>query len=366
MIRFLDLKKSNAYYKKKLLEVCEKIIDSGWFVLGKELETFESNFARYCDSRFCLGVGNGLDALSLVLKAWKELKYIKDGDEIIVPGNTFIATIFAITSNNLKPVLVEPNENTFNINPNLIEDKINSKTKVILTVHLYGKISDMPKIVKVAEKYNLKILEDCAQAHGAEIENRKAGSWGDAGAFSFYPGKNLGALGDGGAITTNDINLYNTISCLRNYGSEQKYIHKLNGVNSRLDELQAGFLNIKLKNLTNEISHRRNIAEYYIKNINNSNVVTPCLHQANEHVWHLFVIRVKNRDRFIHFLKLHEIETLVHYPIPPHKQTALRSLENLHLPITEILHKECVSLPISGFQNIKSTKHIVKIINKYE
>ena len=270
MISFLDLKKINAQYREELITACTRVIDSGWYINGNELSQFENNFANYCGSKHAIGVANGLDALTLVLRAWKELGKLNDGDEVIVPANTYIASILAISANNLKPVLVEPDINTYNLDPKLIEQKITSKTKVILAVHLYGQLADMPSITRLAKKYNLLVLEDSAQAHGAEIEGKRAGNWGDASGFSFYPGKNLGALGDGGAITTNDDQLAELLNALRNYGSHEKYVNKYKGVNSRLDEIQAACLNIKLKYLDNTIKSRRNIAQVYQTNLQDS------------------------------------------------------------------------------------------------
>lgn len=301
MINFLDLKKINSQYREELISACTRVIDSGWYINGNELNEFENNFAKYCGTKHAIGVANGLDALILTLRAWKELGKLQDGDEVIVPANTYIASILAISANNLKPVLVEPDINTYNLNPKLIEEKITSKTKVILAVHLYGQLADMPNICQLAKKHNLLILEDSAQAHGAEIEGKRAGNWGDASGFSFYPGKNLGALGDGGAITTNDDELAEVLNALRNYGSHEKYVNKYKGVNSRLDEIQAACLNVKLKHLDDTINSRRTIAQAYQTNLGNIDSLTlPKIKDIPSnlsHVWHLYVIRTEQREK---------------------------------------------------------------------
>ncbi|MCX9031761.1 DegT/DnrJ/EryC1/StrS family aminotransferase, partial [Citrobacter portucalensis] len=268
-IDFLNLKRINKQYRAELLEACEKVVDSGWYIMGNELDKFERSFAEYCGTKYCIGVANGLDALTLTLRAWKELGYLKEGDEVLVPANTYIASILAITENKLCPVLVEPNPESFNINPSEVRKKITAKSRVILPVHLYGQISQMDELTSIAKEYGLLILEDCAQAHGARLKGKLAGKWGDAGAFSFYPGKNLGALGDAGAIITDDVKLAETLKALRNYGSIIKYSNLYQGVNSRLDELQAAFLNVKLKYLDKETKIRQEMASHYINNIKN-------------------------------------------------------------------------------------------------
>ena len=275
MISFLDLKNINAQYKTELVEACTRVIDSGWYIGGKELEQFESNFATYCGVKYAIGVANGLDALILTLRAWKELGKLKDGDEVIVPSNTYIASILAITANNLTPVLVEPNIDSYNIDPSKIEAAITPRTKVILPVHLYGQLAQMPEIMDIARKHDLLVLEDSAQSHGAQIQGKKAGDWGDASGFSFYPGKNLGALGDAGAVTTNDDELAQMLRALRNYGSHEKYKNLVPGVNSRLDEIQAAMLDVKLKFLDQEVEHRRKIADLYLSRIIHPEIILP-------------------------------------------------------------------------------------------
>jgi len=372
MIPFLDLKEINAQYIDELKEACVKVIDSGWYIQGKEHQAFEEEFAEYCGTKYAIGVANGLDALILILRAYKKLGFLCDEDEVIVPSNTYIASILAISENNLTPVLVEPDINAYLIDPDKIENKITSKTKAIMPVHLYGQTCQMDKINEIAKKYNLKVIEDSAQAHGAYSGNKKTGNLGDASGFSFYPGKNLGALGDGGAVTTNDGKLANTIRALGNYGSHKKYENLYKGVNSRLDEMQAAMLRVKLKYIDNEIEKRREIASYYIKNIKNPNIILPIqdstlnIQNYKNHVWHLFVIRTDKRDKLQKYLMDNGIQTLIHYPIPPHKQEAYREWNNKSYPISEQIHKEVLSLPISGVQSLEDTKKIVQVINAYK
>ncbi len=370
MINFLNLKQINKQYREELIEACTRVIDSGWYIGGNELSEFEKNFAIYCGTKYAIGVANGLDALILIIRAWKELGKLKEGDEIIVPANTYIASMLAITANNLKPILVEPESNSFNISPSSIEAAITDKTKAILAVHLYGQLADMLSIKTISEKHNLLIIEDAAQAHGAALNGIKAGNWGDAAAFSFYPGKNLGALGDAGAITTNDQKLANVLTALRNYGSHEKYINIYAGVNSRLDEIQAAMLNVKLKYLDSEVSHRRAIAEMYLENIKNPLIKLPILNinamSFDQHVWHLFVILCEKRDELQKFLENKGIQTLIHYPIPPHKQLAYKELNQLSFPITERIHDQVLSLPISPVLKLESIIKIVELCNKFE
>jgi len=366
MINFLDLKKINLQYKKELNNVCSKVIESGWYIQGEECTNFENNFASYCDTKHAIGTANGLDALILILKAYKELNIIQDYDEVIVPANTYIASILAISENNLTPILVEPKLQTYNIDPEKIEDKITSKTKAIMVVHLYGQTAQMDKINKIAKKYDLKVIEDSAQAHGAFFKNKRAGSLADASGFSFYPGKNLGALGDGGAVTTNDTLLASTIRALGNYGSNKKYENLYKGMNSRLDEIQAAILNVKLKYLNIDTKRRKEIAKYYLNNINNSNIILPYLDDEKHHVWHLFVIRTKNRTNLQKFLLENNIQTMIHYPIAPNKQIAYREFNHLTFPITQQIHDEILSLPLNPVLEDSEVKYIVETINKYE
>ena len=365
MIKFLDLQKINAQYREELKLAANKVVDSGWYLMGKELETFEKDYARFCNVKHCLGVANGLDALKLIFKAYIELGVMQHGDEVIVPANTYIASILAITENGLAPVLVEPNYKTYNLDSNLIEEAITKKTKAILTVHLYGQISIDQKMLELCEKYNLKLIEDGAQSHGATWRGKVSGGIGDAAGHSFYPGKNLGALGDAGAVTTNDKKLVNVISALRNYGSHKKYENEYQGFNSRLDEIQAAFLNVKLKYIQKDINARRNVANFYLKNIKNPKIVLPTILSKEANVWHLFVIRSKNRQELQEYLTKNNIQTLIHYPIPPHKQNAYKSLNHLSYPITEKLHEEIISLPLSPVITELNFKAVVRVINRY-
>lgn len=365
MIPFLDLKGLNAQYKAELIEACTKVVDSGWYIQGNECKEFEAEFANYCGSKYAIGVANGLDALILILRAYKELGIMNDGDEVIVPSNTYIASILAISQNNLIPVLVEPDINTYLIDPTKIEEKITSKTKAILPVHLYGQTCEMDKINEIAKKHNLKVIEDSAQSHGAYFGNKRSGNLGDASGFSFYPGKNLGALGDGGAITTNDEELANTIKALGNYGSHKKYENLYKGVNSRLDEIQAAMLRVKLRYLDNEVEKRRGIANYYLENIKNENIILPTVREQDNHVWHLFVIRTSKRDELQKYLLDNGIQTLIHYPIPPHKQNAYKEWTHECYKISEQIHDEILSLPISGVQSFEDTQKIIQVINDF-
>lgn len=364
MIPFLDLKAVNAQYRNELIAACTRVIDSGWYINGNELEQFEQDFASYCGTKHAVGVANGLDALTLTLRAWKELGKIQDGDEVIVPSNTYIASILAISANNLIPILVEPDITTYNICPDKIQAAITDKTKAILPVHLYGCLADMPAIIDIAKRHNLLVLEDSAQAHGASIHGKKAGSWGDASGFSFYPGKNLGALGDAGAITTNDDELANTLRALRNYGSHEKYKNLFKGVNSRLDEIQAAMLRVKLRYLDEEIIHRRKIAAAYIEGIDNPAIILPSQQDKN-HVWHVFVIRCEQREAIQNYLAENGVQTLIHYPIPPHQQQAYKEWDNLSYPISEKTHKEVLSLPISPVITIEHAQSIIKLCNSW-
>ena len=365
MINFLDLKAINNQYRAELIEACTRVIDSGWYIGGNELEQFEVSFADYCGTKFAIGVANGLDALILTLRAWMKLGKIKEGDEVIVPSNTYIASILAISANNLIPVLVEPELDSFNLDPNKVESKITDKTRVILPVHLYGQLVDMPKIMNLAKRYNLLVLEDSAQAHGASIDGKKAGSWGDASGFSFYPGKNLGALGDAGAITTNDVELANTLRALRNYGSHEKYKNIYQGVNSRLDEIQAAMLSVKLRHLNDETAHRREIAAKYIKGIYNPVITLPS-YKDDSHVWHVFVIRSPQRDALQRYLEENGVQTLIHYPIPPHKQQAYSDWNELSYPISEKIHSEVLSLPIGPTLSFDDVDKVIKLCNSFK
>lgn len=362
MIKFLDLYKINERLRKEINGKITQVLDSGWYLLGEETENFEQNFAKYCGVKHCIGVANGLESLNLIIRGYG----FAQGDEIIVPANTYIASILAISENGCTPILVEPDINTYNINPDLIEKKITSKTKAIMVVHLYGQAVQMQKIWALAQKYNLKIIEDSAQAHGAKYQNKRVGSLGDASGFSFYPGKNLGCVGDGGCVTTNDDELAQKIKALRNYGSHKKYHNVFIGMNSRLDEIQAGILDIKLKFLDEDNQKRKEIAKYYRKNIKNSSIILPNVYAEDAHVWHLFVVRTKRRDNFQKYLLDNEIQTIIHYPIPPHKQECYKLWNNLSYPITEEIHKSVLSLPISPVMSDDEVKKVVEVINEYK
>lgn len=362
MIKFLDLHKINERYRDELDARIKEILDSGWYLQGKQNEEFSKHFAEFCGAQYALGVANGLDALNLIIKAYG----FGPGDEIIVPANTYIATILAISENGCTPILVEPDIRTYGINPELIEEKITPRTKAIMVVHLYGQAVPMQKIWALADKYNLKVIEDAAQAHGAQYRERRAGNLGDAAGFSFYPGKNLGAMGDAGAVTTNDETLFNKIKAIANYGSDRKYHHIYKGVNSRLDELQAGILDVKLRYLEADNAKRREIARYYRDNIKNPLITLPQAYDEAAHVWHVFVVRVKERERFQQYLSDNGIQTVIHYPTAPHKQEAYREYAALPLPVTEQIHREVISLPISPVMTEEEIKTVVQVVNAYE
>ena len=366
MIPFLDLKAINAQYRDELVDACTRVIDSGWYIGGSELEQFEQQFANYCGTKYAIGVANGLDALILTLRAWKELGKLKDGDEVIVPSNTYIASILAISANNLTPILVEPCENSFNIDPKEIEKAITSKTKAILPVHLYGQLADMPAIMDIAKRHELLVLEDSAQAHGASLDGKRAGSWGNASGFSFYPGKNLGALGDAGVITTSDEELAHTLRALRNYGSHEKYKNLFQGVNSRLDEIQAAMLNVKLNHLDTEIAHRRKVASAYLEGINNKAIILPTRKNDRAHVWHVFVVRCERRDELQKYLADNGVQTLIHYPVPPHQQPAYKEWNELSYRITEEIHAEVLSLPIGPTMTMEDVNIVIQVCNEFQ
>ncbi|MEI8273270.1 MAG: DegT/DnrJ/EryC1/StrS family aminotransferase [Paludibacter sp.] len=416
MIKFLDLQKINAQYEAEIKEAVNRVIDSGWYLQGKENERFEANYAHYIGSKHCIGVANGLDALIWILRAFIEMGVMQEGDEVIVPANTYIASILAITENNLKPVLVEPDIHTYQIDDSLIEQAITSRTKAIMIVHLYGQCAYTEKIGELCKKYQLKLIEDNAQAVGClysrqsavgsrqlavgseqqavsseqqavsieqsevsseqqavsgkqQAVSKRTGSLGDAAGHSFYPGKNLGALGDGGAVTTDDDELAKVIRSLANYGSSQKYVFKYTGRNSRLDEIQAVLLDVKLKYLDEDNEKRRQIARYYIENIKNPNIILPTFSPfsglGGSHVFHLFPIRSKRRDELQAYLTKNGIQTLIHYPIPPHQQECYKELNQLSLPVTEQIHREELSLPISPVMKEEELEKVVNTINKF-
>lgn len=370
MIKFLDLQNINARYADELKKVAAEVIESGWYILGERLKQFEKNIAQYIGVKHAIGVANGLDALRLILKAYIELGIMKEGDEVIVPANTYIATILAISDNRLKPVLVEPDINTYNLDISLVEHHITPRTRAIMVVHLYGRACWDVQLKELATKYNLKIIEDNAQAIGAEWNGIKTGALGDAAGFSFYPGKNLGALGDAGAVTTNSDELAETIRALGNYGSKAKYVNEYKGLNSRLDEIQAAFLNVKLKYIDNENQCRRKVAQYYCQNIKNSDIILPSFNFELEtlnlsHVWHLFVIRHPKRDVLQKYLSEKGIQTLIHYPIPPHRQIAYKEWNSFSFPITEKIHSEVLSLPISPVHTDNEIHVVIDALNRF-
>jgi dTDP-4-amino-4,6-dideoxygalactose transaminase len=367
MIPFLDLKSINDQYKSELISSVTRVIESGWYIQGEEVKLFEDEFASYCGTKHCIGVANGLDALTLTLRAWKEMGLLSEGDEVIVPANTYIASILAISENNLTPILVEPDPVSYNITSESIAAALTTKTKCILVVHLYGLLAEMDAINQLANDYGLLVLEDSAQAHGAQVDGRKAGSWGHASGFSFYPGKNLGALGDAGAVTTNDDRLAEVIRHLGNYGSERKYYNKYKGVNSRLDELQAALLRVKLKYLDTETQTRRIIASRYLSEIDSLYIHLPEQHFHNslQHVYHLFVVNVENRDSLIQHLITNDVATMVHYPIPPHMQNAYAEMGGMKFPVTENIHETVLSLPMSPVLSDAQVNQVVEACNSY-
>ncbi len=370
MVPFLDLKAVNQQYRQALIDAATRVIDSGWYVLGQEVKAFEQDFATYCGTNHCVAMANGLDALALTLRAWKEMGKLQEDDEIIVPANTYIASVLAITENRLTPVLVEPDECSYNLSPQKVRDAITSKTKAILAVHLYGQLAPMKPLMAIAEEHGLLVLEDSAQAHGATVDGKRAGNWGNASGFSFYPGKNLGALGDAGAITTNDSELAQTVRALGNYGSHKKYENLYQGLNSRLDEVQAAFLRVKLQHLDAETRVRQKIAVAYAQGINNPLVGMPItrdstLEKLSGHVFHLFVVRVKQRAAFQAYLNEAGINTLIHYPIPPHQQQAYKVFNTLNLPLTEAIHKEVVSLPMGPTMGDDDVAKVIELVNAF-
>lgn len=362
MIKFFDLKKVNRQYEKAFQEKLEQFMERGWYILGDEVTLFEKKFAGYCQMKHCIGVGNGLDALVLIFKAYIEMGKLQKGDEVIVPANTYIASILSILQADLVPVLVEPKLETYNLNPDLIAEKITSKTKAILVVHLYGQLSEMDKIDAVANQHNLLVIQDSAQSHGT---HHPSPITHHPSAFSFYPSKNLGCLGDGGAVVTNDDELSKMIRAMRNYGSEKKYVNDFIGINSRLDELQAAFLNVRLPDLDSDNNKRRQIAKRYLSEIRNHKIVLPFYDGSAGHVFHLFVIRTENRSELQQYLKENGIETMIHYPIPPHHQKALKEFNGLSFPISEKIHREVLSLPMSPVLTDEEVSYIIQVINQY-
>ena len=365
MIPFLDIKAINARFETEFKSVFNKVLDTGYYILGSHLETFEKEYAAYCGVRHCLGVGNGLEALSLILKGYIALGKLQKGDEVLVPSNTFIASLLAIHDAGLVPVLVAPNANTFNCEAATIASAITSRTKAIMVVHLYGQLAAMSEIIDLAKNHQLLLIEDAAQAHGAVQNGVKAGAFGDAAGFSFYPSKNLGALGDAGAITTNDEALYEVVKKIRSYGASRKYYHEIIGQNSRMDELQAAILSVKLKRLDDDNEKRKQIALYYNAHIETNKIIKPTIAYEDGHVFYAYVIRCKSRDALQEYLKDHGVGTLIHYPVPLSDQAALQEMKLKSLPIDRALTSEILSLPISPVQTQEQTTTIVELINKF-
>ena len=365
MIPFLDYKAVNAPYFEEIEAAMSRVLRSGWYVLGPEVKGFEAEYAAYCGTQHCIGVSSGLDALILILRAWKELGKLKEGDEVIVPANTYIASILAITESRLVPVLVEPDEATYNLDPTKIEAAITDKTRVIMAVHLYGQCADMDPINAIAAKHSLLVMEDAAQSQGATYHGRRSGNLSDAAAHSFYPGKNLGAIGEGGAVTTHDGELEDMVRRLRNYGSHVKYENEVKGLNNRLDELQAAVLRVKLKYLDRDNARRKSVAEAYLAGIINQDLVLPTVFPNCEPCWHLFVVRTTNRDRVMEYLKENGVGSAIHYPIPPHQQLAYSEWNSISYPITEAIHRECVSLPISPVHDSAEILRVCELLNIY-
>lgn len=361
MIKFLDLKSINKCYKNEIEKRIISVINSGLYLNSKQLDEFEHNFADYIGTKHCIGCATGLSALELIIKGYG----FCNGDEIIVPANTYIASIWSIMHNSCTPVLIEPDINTMNIDINKIEEKITQRTKAIMIVHLYGRVVQMEKIYEIAQKYNLKIIEDACQAHGSEYKRKKAGSLGDCAGFSFYPSKNLGSMGQGGCITTNDDVIAEKLRTLTNYGSLKKNNHIYDGTNSRLEEFQAAVLNVKLKYLDRENKRRQQMAKYYCENIKNSNIILPSVPPENEHVWHLYVIRTNKRNKLRQYLYDARIETCIHYPIAPHKQLSMSEFSNLLLPVTEKISNTVLSIPLNTSLSEQEIEYIICKLNNY-
>lgn len=365
MIKFLDLQKITQKYSDEIHAAVRRVVDSGWYLQGKENERFEANYADYIGTKHAIGCANGLDALIWILRGYIELGVMKPGDEVIVPANTYIASILAITENGLKPILVEPNIETYQIDDRLIESTITPRTRAIMIVHLYGQCAYTEKIGELCKKYDLRLIEDNAQAHGCKFNGRRTGSLGDAAGHSFYPGKNLGALGDAGAVTTSDDKLAKIIRALANYGSSKKYVMNFCGRNSRLDEIQAAVLDVKLSHLDEDIELRKQVAKYYIENIKHTEIILPKFDNWDRFVFHLFPIRCRKRDELQQYLGDNGIQTIIHYPIPPHKQGCYKEWNNLSLPITEQIHNEELSLPISPVMTKEEIRTVVEVINNF-
>lgn len=364
-VPFLSLRDINARHADELKAAVARVIDAGWFILGDELAAFEIEFAAYCGTRHAVGTGNGLDALALVLRAWREMGELAEGDEVIVPANTFIASFLAISESGLRPVPVEPDPRTFTLDPARVEAAITARTRVIMPVHLYGQLADMRALADIAGRHGLLLLEDAAQAHGASWDGVRAGAFGHAAAFSFFPAKNLGALGDGGAVTTDDDQLAAYVAALRNYGSEVKYDHPMRGINSRLDEIQAAVLRVKLRYLDADTARRRAIAARYRVGIAHPGIILPSETHDGAHAWHLFVVRCGWRDELQRYLRTVGVQTQVHYPVPPHHQDAYPELRGLSLPVAEQLHREVLSLPMSPTLTDAQVAHVIAMCSAF-
>lgn len=366
MIKFLDLQQITQKYSEEIHEAVNRVVDSGWYLQGKENEKFETDYAQYIGTKYAVGCANGLDALIWIFRAYIEMGVMNLGDEVIVPANTYIASILAISENGLKPVLVEPNIETYQIDDSKIEAAITERTKAILIVHLYGQCAYGEKIGALCNKYDIKLIEDNAQAHGCKFKGQKTGSLGDAAGHSFYPGKNLGALGDAGAVTTNDEELAKLVRAIANYGSTRKYVFNYIGRNSRLDEIQAAVLDVKLKHLDEDTAIRKEVAKYYINHIVNPAIITPIIKCWDAHVFHIFTIRTKKRDELQKYLTENGVQTIIHYPIPPHKQECYKEWNELNFPITEQIHDEELSLPMSPVITEKEVQKVVELLNAWK
>ncbi|MBN2744048.1 dTDP-4-amino-4,6-dideoxygalactose transaminase [Breznakibacter xylanolyticus] len=365
-VKFLDLKAVNKPYMAELNDASRFVLERGWYILGKEVEAFENEFAAYCGVAHCIGVGNGLDALRLIFESCKQLGLMEPGDEIIVPANTFIASMLAITQSHLQPILVDADPISYNIDVHKVEEVITSRTRAVLAVHLYGRLADVTALQEISHRHNLLLFEDAAQAHGARDEQGQlAGSFGDAAAFSFYPGKNLGALGDAGAVTTNHSQIHEQVRMMRNYGSLQKYNHLCKGFNSRLDELQAALLRVKLHGLDQDNAHRQRLADEYRKHIRLKDTVLPDVNVRQSHVYHVFPVLHPNRDELQKYLSEQGVETLIHYPVPPHKQQAYHEWERLCFPATEYIHSSELSLPMSPVHSFDEIFYVSEVINRF-
>lgn len=365
MIKFLDLQKVTQKYAEEIHEAVNRVVDSGWYLQGKENEKFEADYSAYIGTKYTIGCANGLDALIWIFRAYVEMGIMRPGDEVIVPANTYIASILAISENGLKPVLVEPSIETFQIDDSKIEEAITERTKAILIVHLYGQCAYTDKIGELCKKYNLKLVEDNAQAHGCKFRGCRTGSLGDAAGHSFYPGKNLGAFGDAGAVTTDDEELAMIVRAVANYGSQRKYVFKYIGRNSRLDEIQAAVLDIKLKHLEEDLAIRKQVAKYYIDHITNPEIITPIVKDWDAHVFHIFTIRCKRRDELQKYLADNGVQTIIHYPIPPHKQECYKEWNHLLFPITEQIHNEELSLPMSPVMTEEEIDIVIQLLNRF-